>query len=51
MLAEIDKVDEFLDAVDSDNFAKAARLMRKAGVDTQTIEMVLEKMNEVDGGL
>lgn len=48
-LAEIKKVDEFFEAIDSDDFAEAARLMRKARVDQETIEIVLKKMEDADG--
>ena len=43
-LAEVNKVDEFFEAVDADDFQKACRLMRKAGVDKETIEHVMRKM-------
>ena len=43
-LAEIGKVDEFFEAVDSDDFGRAARLMRMAGVDDGTVETVLRMM-------
>jgi hypothetical protein len=43
-LAEIGKVDSFFDAVDSDDFSKAKSLMTKAGVDLETIKIVLDKM-------
>lgn len=45
-LAEIEKVDDFLEAVDSDDFEKVETLMRQAGVDKKTIRMVLERMVE-----
>ena len=48
-LAEVNKVDEFFEAIDSDDFAEAQRLMRKAGIDQETIQIVLEKMNDADG--
>jgi hypothetical protein len=48
-LAEIGKLDEFFDSVDSDDFAKAKSLMKKAGVDSETISMVLGKMTAADG--
>lgn len=48
-LAEIDKVDEFFEAIDSDDFAHAQRLMKKAHVDFETIQMVLKKMQDADG--
>lgn len=43
-LAEIGKVDEFFEAVDADDFAEAKRLMKLAGVDGGTIEVVLKMM-------
>lgn len=47
-LAEIDAVEDFFEAVDSDNFAKARQLMRQAGVDPETISIVLDKMANAD---
>ena len=43
-LARIGKVDEFFDAVDSDNFPMAKLLMKNANVDEETIAIVLKKM-------
>jgi hypothetical protein len=43
-LAEIGKVDEFFEAVDSDDFDRAKSLMKKAKVDREMIAMVLEEM-------
>lgn len=48
-LAEIGRVDEFFDAIDSDDFDKAKSLMRRAGIETPTIKIVLEKMAAADG--
>lgn len=48
-LAEIDQVDSFFDAVDSDDFEKARKLMSRAGVDAKTIQIVLKKMSQADG--
>ena len=48
-LAQIDKIDAFFEAIDSDDFQKAAALMRRADVDSETIEIVLKKMAEADG--
>ena len=45
-LAEIGKLDEFFDAIDSDDFGIAKSLMKKAKIDFQTIEVVLQKMND-----
>jgi len=47
-LAAIDKVDEFLDAVDSDDVARASRLMRAARVDATTIATVVRKIEDGD---
>jgi hypothetical protein len=48
-LAEINKVDDFFDAIDSDDFARAKALMLRAGIDSETIAFVLEKMDAADG--
>jgi hypothetical protein len=48
-LAEIGKVDSFFDAIDADDFARAKTLMIKAGVDSPTIKIVLQKMADSDG--
>jgi hypothetical protein len=47
-LAGIDKVDEFFEAIDSDDFETAASLMKLAKVDKETIQIVLKKMAEAD---
>lgn len=48
-LAEIGKVDAFFEAVDSDDFARAKALMKRANVDLETIEAVLAKMEDASG--
>lgn len=48
-LAVIDKVDEFFEAIDEDDFGSAVKLMKAARVDEETIEIVLRKMRESDG--
>lgn len=48
-LAAIGRVDDFFEAIDSDNFAKAQSLMKRAGVDFQTISIVIKKMQQADG--
>ena len=48
-LAEINKVDEFFEAIDTDDFSKAQSLMRKAGIDPKTLAIVLKKMADADG--
>lgn len=45
-LAEINQVDAFLEAVDSDNFKVARALMKKAGLDTDSISQVLKMMSD-----
>ena len=47
-LAEIDQVDAFYEAVDSENLQKASSLMKRAGIDTETIAIVLRKISEGD---
>jgi hypothetical protein len=48
-LAEIGAREAFFDAVDSDDFTEAAALMKRAGLDDQTIRFVLQKMKASDG--
>jgi hypothetical protein len=48
-LAEIGQVDAFFEAIDSDDFGKAATLMKRANVDAATIAVVLRKMGDADG--
>ena len=43
-LARIDKVDDFFEAIDSDDPKRAAALMREANIDAETIAIVLKKM-------
>ena len=43
-LAEIGKVDDFLESVDADDFSRAKKLMGSAGIGADTIELVLKKM-------
>ena len=48
-LVAIGRLEEFFDAIDSDNIARATSLMKKAKVDGPTIAMVVRKMQESDG--
>ncbi|MCO5113279.1 MAG: hypothetical protein M9899_03795 [Bdellovibrionaceae bacterium] len=48
-MAEVDMLDEFFDAIDSDDFSKAKVLMKKAGLDPNTIAIVLKKMQDAGG--
>lgn len=47
-LAEIDKVEEFLLAVDADDFVLAKDLMVLAGIDSDSIKEVLREMSQDD---
>lgn len=46
-LAELDLVEDFFDAIDSDDIERAILLMKKARVDAETIALVVGKI--VDG--
>lgn len=48
-LAAIDKADEFFEAIDSDDLDKVRSLMRKAKVDTETMNSVIQKITEANG--
>lgn len=48
-MAQIGKLELFMEAVDSDDFGKAQSLMKKAGVDPKTLAIVLKKMHEAAG--
>ncbi len=48
-LAEIGRVEDFFDAIDSDDVQRATRLMKKAKVDRSTIGVVIKKMADADG--
>jgi len=48
-LASIGRVEDFFDAIDSDDMERATLLMRKANVDAATIATVIKKMEESDG--
>jgi hypothetical protein len=48
-LAAIGRVEDFFDAIDSDDVPRAASLMKKAKIDSSTIAMVVRKMEDADG--
>ncbi len=48
-LAEIGKVDDFFEAIDSDDFRRATALMKQAGIESDTIALVLKKMGDANG--
>ena len=48
-LAEIEEVDAFFEAIDSDDFDAAKSLMKRARVDAETIAIVLKKMRDANG--
>jgi hypothetical protein len=47
-LAEIDKVDDFFEAIDADDVERARALMKLADVDAATIAVVIRKIEEGD---
>lgn len=47
-LAEIGKVDDFFDAIDSDDVERATALMKRAGLDATTVATVVRKLEEGD---
>jgi hypothetical protein len=48
-LAAIDRLEDFFDAIDSDDVARATSLMKKAKIDAATIAVVVKKMKAADG--
>ena len=48
-MAEIDRLDDFWEAIDDDDFKRAQSLMKRAGIDADTIAIVLKKMSDADG--
>jgi hypothetical protein len=48
-LAAIGKVEDFFDAIDSDDTQRATALMKQASIDASTIATVIRKMEESDG--
>jgi hypothetical protein len=48
-LAAIGKVEDFFDAIDSDDVQRATSLMKRAKVDASTIAVVVRKMKDSDG--
>ena len=48
-LEEVGLRDAFFEAIDSDDVEKAEDLMRRAGLDDDTIEVVIQKMEAADG--
>lgn len=48
-LAEIDRLEDFFDAIDADDVARAVSLMKQAKLDASTIATVVEKMQAADG--
>jgi hypothetical protein len=48
-LAAIGRLDDFFEAIDSDDIELATSLMKKANVDAKTIAVVVRKLQESDG--
>jgi hypothetical protein len=46
-LASLNLVDEFFQAIDSDNFEEVENMLEHAGIDEDTIASVLKQMTEV----
>ena len=47
-LAAIGELEEFFEAIDSDDIQRATSLMRKAQIDSATIAVVVRKIKEND---
>jgi hypothetical protein len=48
-LAGIGKVEDFFEAIDSDDIGRATALMKRASIDAATIATVIRKMEDSDG--
>ncbi|HEX3904058.1 MAG TPA: hypothetical protein VH853_14555 [Polyangia bacterium] len=48
-LAAIGRVEDFFDAIDSDDVERATALMKQARVEAPTIAMVVRKIEAADG--
>lgn len=48
-LAAIGRVEDFFDAIDSDDIERATSLMKEARVDPSTIAIVVRKIEDADG--
>jgi hypothetical protein len=48
-LAAIGRIDDFFEAIDSDDIERATSLMKEANVDAPTIAIVIKKMEAADG--
>ena len=44
MLAMVDMVDEFMEAVDSDNLPEVVNILQEAGIDDESIKSVLKEI-------
>jgi hypothetical protein len=48
-LAAVGRVEDFFDAIDSDDIERATSLMKEAHVDAPTIALVVRKIEDADG--
>ncbi len=48
-LAEIGRVEDFFDAIDSDDVQRAVAVMKRAKIDRSTIASVIKKIEDGDG--
>jgi iron uptake system EfeUOB component EfeO/EfeM len=47
-LAEVGRVEDFFDAIDSDDIERATALMKEARVEASTIALVVRKIEDAD---
>lgn len=47
-LSEMGMLDEFFEAIDTDNASQVRRILKIANMDNETIEMVLKKLKDGD---
>ncbi len=45
MLAMVDLVDEFMEAVDSDNLTEVVNILKEAGIDDESIRNVMKEIS------
>jgi hypothetical protein len=48
-LAAVGRVEDFFDAIDSDDIERATSLMKEARIDPSTIALVVSKIEDADG--
>jgi len=48
-MAQSGLLDDFWEAIDDDDLERAKLLMKRANIDAETIQIVLQKMSDADG--